>query len=270
MVIHGCREFIGISQFHVKSDFIRVERHAIETDVAKRAVAKVGRYSAAVASSNKHIMRVGHGPVADCRRPCAVGLAIVVNPNLVEVAVHDECEMHPLPCRHRDARINRQGMTRSRSRRVEAQRLSRASRTKELITRTFVARLCRHIAFADITWERGISLIAHPSRNGETLVCSDIEVFVMRNDHILVGAVESDVMRGLREGSRHSRQQGDKGKDFLHGDRIYWIKHQCIGCKISHYWKKAKNLWPFFGFSGFIIGNFCIFATETLVDDRNG
>ena len=206
MVMHGCREFIRISQFHVKGDFIRVECHAVKTDVAKRAVAKVGRYSAAVACPDKHIMRVGHGPITDCRRPCAVGLAIVINPNLVEVAVHDEREVHPLPCRHRDTRINRQGMTRSRSRRVEAQRLACTSRAKKLITRAFAARLRRHVALAHITRKTGIGLVAHPSSHGETLVCSDIEVFVMRNDHILVGAIESDVMCGLRESGHHNRQ----------------------------------------------------------------
>ena len=206
MVIHGCREFIRISQFHVKGDFVRIERHAVETDVAKRAVAKVGRYSAAVARPDKHIMRVGHGPVADCRRPSTVGLAIMINPNLVEVAVHDEREVHPLPCRHRDTRINRQGMTRSRSRRVEAQRLPRASRAKKLITRAFASRLCRHVALAHITRKTGIGLVAHPSCNGKTLVCSDIEVFVMGYDHVLVGAVESDVMCGLRESGHHNRQ----------------------------------------------------------------
>ena len=39
--------------------------------------------------------------------------------------------------------------------------------------------------------------IAHPTGQSETLVGSDVEVAVMRNTHILVGAVEGDEVRGL-------------------------------------------------------------------------
>ena len=229
MIMHGCREFIRISQFHVKCDFIRVERHAIESDIAKRAIAKVGRYSAAVARPDKHIMGVGHGPVVHRRRPTAVGLSIMINPNYVVGAVHDKCEVHPLPCRHRDTRIDRQGMTRGRSGRIKSQRLAHTARPKELISRAFVTRtLHRHIALAHIAWIAGISLVAHPSRDREALVGSNIEVFVMRNDHILVSSVKRDVMGRLGKSSRQGRQQNSENKELLHGDRCYTVKRQCI------------------------------------------
>jgi hypothetical protein len=66
------------------------------------------------------------------------------------------------------------------------------------------------------------------------LAGSDIEALMMRDEHVLVDAVESDVMVGLRNSDSQSRQQGSKDKVFLHSGRCYRIKHQVIGRKTNN------------------------------------
>ena len=74
------------------------------------------------------------------------------------------------------------------------------------------------------------------------MIGSDVEVIVMRDTHILIGAVESDVMVGLRESGRQSRQQDNKGKDFLHGDRFSELNINVLGAKIAILGKNQKFL----------------------------
>jgi hypothetical protein len=69
----------------------------------------------------------------------------------------------------------------------------------------------------------------------------------MRDDHVLVSTVESDVMGRLGKCPSQSRQQNSESKEFLHGDRGYWIKLQCIGCK-TNIISENTQLFPIFAF----------------------
>ena len=225
-----------IIRTHVNTNLISIQCQLVEPHIAERAVAEISWLSAIVACPYKQVVRVGHSPIVHCRRPTTVGLAVMIYADFVVGAVHDEGKVHPLPCRHGDTRVDRKSMTRSLGGRVEAQRLPHTPRAKELITRAFASStLHRHIALAHITRIIGISFVAHPSRKGKTLVGSDVEVFVMRNAHVLVGAVECDVMGRLCKCSSQSHQQDSKSKEFLHGNRCYRIKRQCIGGKNKYY-----------------------------------
>ena len=67
----------------------------------------------------------------------------------------------------------------------------------------------------------------------------------MRDTHILVSTVESDVMGRLGKCPSQSRQQNSESKKFFHGDKCYWIKLQCIGCK-TNIISEMTQLFPIF------------------------
>jgi hypothetical protein len=70
----------------------------------------------------------------------------------------------------------------------------------------------------------------------------------MRNDHILVGAIESDVMVGLRERNYNGCQQENKGKKLFHRDRYSGLNINVLGAKIVINGKKQKNYGCFLDF----------------------
>ena len=213
MISHTRMQIIQIIRTHVNTNLVGVQCHMVESHIAERAIAEISWLTTTVARPDEHIMGVGHGPVVHWCHPTTVGLTIVINTNLVIRTIHHKCKVHPLPCWHRDTRINRQSMTRCGCWRIKSQGLSCTTRAKELIPRAFTAgTLHRHIAFADIAWITGIGLVAHPPRDREALVGSDVEVFVMRDTHVLVSTVESDVMGRLGKCPSQSRQQNSESK----------------------------------------------------------
>ena len=134
MLLHGRRKVINDAIVQVNRHLFGVQRHAVETHVAKRAIAIIGWRTSTVACTDEDIMGIGDSPIVHGSRPTAVGLAVMINTNLVVGAVHDKCKMHPLAGRHSHARIDRQSVSRGGSRGIKPQGLPRIACPKELVT----------------------------------------------------------------------------------------------------------------------------------------
>ena len=218
--LHGGGKLGKFVVIIVGHNLVMIQGHPIETYIAEGAIAEVDGLAVVVTGPDEHVMGVGDEPVTQCGRPVVRHVQVMVNSDFIVGTVHHKGKVCPFSGGYRYARINGKRMSRGGSGGVETQRLTLGASAEKLIAGTFVAgTLHGHVAFADIARRGGIGLVAHPAGQGKALAGGNVEVAVMRDAHVLVGAVEGDVVGRLRQGSDSHHHQGKEGKGLFHGVR---------------------------------------------------